>query len=134
MLQGGEKKKNLRVSYHQDMQFSIWAKFKAVMNNSISFGGAEVLGGINNGQAFFSPHCTLPTSHHRVITPLAKEHTVGGRDKEGQGKGSRIGQVCLSCFSEQVVDVASAAQGCAYLVELQASKWLLLPCSVDPGR
>lgn len=56
------------------------------MNNSISFGGAEVLGGINNGQAFFSPHCTLPTSHHRVITPLAKEHTVGGRDKEGQGE------------------------------------------------
>lgn len=54
------------------------------MNNSISFGGAEVLGGINNGQAF-SPHCTPPTSHHRAdITPLAKEHTGGGRDKEGR--------------------------------------------------
>lgn len=43
-----------RVSYQQDMQLSIWAKFKAVMNNSISFGGVEFLGGINNGQAFFS--------------------------------------------------------------------------------
>lgn len=42
-----------RVSYQQDMQLSIRAKFKVVMNNSISFGGAEFLGGIN-GQAFFS--------------------------------------------------------------------------------
>lgn len=32
------------VGYQQGMRFSIWAKFKAVMNNSISFGGAVVLG------------------------------------------------------------------------------------------
>lgn len=81
MLHGGKKK---RVSYQQDMQLSIWAKFKAVMNNSISFGGAEVLGGINNGQAFFSL-LHPPTSHYGAhITALEKEHTSGGRDKEGQ--------------------------------------------------
>lgn len=87
MLQGGEKK-NLRVSYHQDMQFSIWAKFKAVMNNSISFGGAEVLGGINNGQAFFPPTAPFPPPTTGLSHPWQRSTLLEVGTKKGKGKAA----------------------------------------------
>lgn len=103
MLQG----KN-RVSYQQDMQLSIWAKFKAVMNNSISSGGAKFLGGINIGHAFFfleplpllAPVSTVLVSHLWQRSKQVGEGTK--KEKEWMGLFSlpRTSRSCGFCCTQ----------------------------------
>lgn len=118
-MQKGEKPSLLSIRHAAP----IWAKFKAVMNNSISFGGTEVPrvgwgAGIKNGQAFL-PWAPPPSHRGAGITPLAKEHTGGGRDKERQRKEGRgMGRVALSPLLRT---------SCGWT-------WLLLHTNVPPCR
>lgn len=65
----------------------------------------------------------LPPPTTGLISHLWQRSTqVEEGTRKGEGKGSRIGQVCLPLLLR-----ASGGHGfCAYLVELQAGKWLLV--------
>lgn len=120
-----------RVSYQQDMQLSIWAKFEAVMNNSISFGGVEFLGGINNGQAFFLAPLPLLTPVSTVLVShlWQRSEQVG----EGTKKEKERGGWASPLYPEQIAAMDSAAHKCASRVEVQASNCLWLGCSEVQG-